>query len=72
LPNEELAPGKVLVCKATYRVTRADLKRGRITNTATAGALSPAGRPLASAPATAKVKARAPLPKAPNTGARTN
>ena len=73
LPGKELAPGKVLVCKAIYRTTKGDLKRGSIVNTATASAITPGSQPLVSAPATAVVKTKlkkAPLPGAPNTGAR--
>lgn len=69
LPGGELAPGKVVICKAVYRTTKADLKRGKITNTATAQALTPGGLPVQSAPASATVKAIT-LPTPPNTGAR--
>jgi len=68
--SKELAPGKVLVCKAVYRTTRADLRRGTITNTATAQGLTPGGQQAASAPAKAIVKTKHPLPGVPNTGAR--
>ena len=70
LPNNELAPGKVLICKVVYRVTRADLRRGTIINTASAQALTPGAQPLVSNNATAKVKTRKSVPGAPNTGGR--
>ncbi|WP_157514897.1 DUF7507 domain-containing protein [Nocardioides sp. J54] len=65
-----LAPQQVIVCTATYRVTRADLNRGRIDNTATVRGRTPSGRLVESAPSTARVTARPPLPGVPATGAR--
>ncbi|THV10155.1 hypothetical protein E9934_15125 [Nocardioides caeni] len=67
-----LAPAKVIICKATYTVTRADLRRGRIDNTATVRGRTPSGQLVESAPSTARVVAIAPLPGVPSTGARLN
>ncbi|WP_243228965.1 DUF11 domain-containing protein [Microbacterium sp. CIAB417] len=52
---ESLAPGAQVTCTATYTVTQADLDAGSISNTATAGGLTPGGEPFASDPSTVTV-----------------
>jgi uncharacterized repeat protein (TIGR01451 family) len=42
-PGGSLAPGSAVTCTATYQVTPADARAGRLTNTATASATAPGG-----------------------------
>ncbi|MFK4761210.1 hypothetical protein ACI3KS_09790 [Microbacterium sp. ZW T5_45] len=53
---ESLAPGAQVTCTATYAVTQADLDRGSIRNTATAGGTTPGGDPIASGSSSANVE----------------
>jgi uncharacterized repeat protein (TIGR01451 family) len=53
----DLAAGEDTTCRATYRVTEADIKAGRITDTATASATSPGGGTVTSNRSSATVKA---------------
>ena len=55
-PDESLAPGDSLDCTATYEVTKADAKAGKVTNTATASAVSPGGDIVESDPSTVTLK----------------
>lgn len=56
-----LAPGASTTFTATYKVTAADLKAGKIANTALAGGRDPAGAVAWSNPSSAVVKAVAPV-----------
>ncbi|MEZ2373312.1 hypothetical protein [Arthrobacter sp. RCC_34] len=47
---KSLAPGATVRCTASYTVTQADVDRGSVHNTATAGGDDPSGKPVASSP----------------------
>ena len=49
-PATSLAPGGVLTCTASYRISQADVDRGSVTNTATVTGTGPDGSAVSSAP----------------------
>jgi hypothetical protein len=54
-PSATLDPGQHMTCTGTYRLTRADVNAGKVTNTAVATGTPPSGPPVTSAPSTAMV-----------------
>ncbi|UFU02799.1 DUF11 domain-containing protein [Ruania suaedae] len=57
-----LAPGDEVTCTTTYEVVEADLDGGQISNTATAGGLTPGGDPVTSAESTTTTETADQLP----------
>ena len=54
-PSTVLDPGQSETCTGTYELTQADADAGKVTNTATATGTPPSGRPVTSAPSSARV-----------------
>jgi uncharacterized repeat protein (TIGR01451 family) len=54
-PSGTLDPGQQMTCTGTYRLTKADINAGKVTNTAVARGTPPSGPPVTSAPSTATV-----------------
>jgi len=53
-----LAPGQQVTCTATYQVTQADVDRGSLDNSATAGGQPPTGDPVTSDPSKVSIPAQ--------------
>ena len=53
-----IATGRTATCTATYTITRADVRRGHVTNTASAIGKTPNGRDVRSRPADATVRVK--------------